>query len=38
LPKKEGKSFSEHYEADIQAERAKNEAKEKVRPHPQGSA
>lgn len=35
LPKKEGRSFSEHYEAGIEAELARSEANEEVRPHPQ---
>jgi hypothetical protein len=35
LPNKAGRSFSEHYEAEIEAERTRNEAKEEVRPHPQ---
>lgn len=34
LPKKEGKSFEEHYEEGIAAEVAKREANEEVRPQP----
>jgi hypothetical protein len=35
LPKKEGISFDEHYEAEIEAQRARSEANEEVRSHPQ---
>jgi hypothetical protein len=37
LPKKEGKSFSEHLEEGLEAELARSEANEEVRSHPQGS-
>lgn len=35
LPKKKGKSFSEHVEAGMKAELARSEANEEIRPHPQ---
>ena len=37
LPEKEGRSFSEHYEAGIEAELARSEANEQVRTQPQVS-
>ena len=38
LPKKKGRSFDEEYQADLEAERARREANEEVRPQPQGVA
>lgn len=37
LPKKDGTSFDEHYEAELEAELAKREANEEVRPAPQAA-